>query len=135
MRIAVTSQNFKNITGHAGKSRRFIVYEANGAGTPVEVERLDLPKEMSVHEYHGDDHPLFRLGLAALITQGAGQGFTQRMGRHGIAVHATSETDPLRAVAQVAAGLPLAAALPHDHDHDHGHAHGQDSVLVQISES
>jgi predicted Fe-Mo cluster-binding NifX family protein len=132
LRIAVTSQNFKTITGHAGKSRRFVVYEAGGTAEPVEVERLELPKEMSVHEYHGDDHPLFRLGLAALVTQGAGQGFIQRLAHHGIAVHATSESDPRAAVVRVAAGLPLAPALPHDHDHHHGHASG--AALVQISE-
>jgi hypothetical protein len=26
MRIAVISQNFKTITGHAGKSRRFLIF-------------------------------------------------------------------------------------------------------------
>ena len=131
MRIAVTSQNFKSITGHAGKARRFLVYEIDGNG-PQEVERLDLPKELSVHEYHGEDHPLFGLGLAALVTQGAGQGFVDRLARHGIVVHATSELDPLVAVAQVARGQALAAALPHDHDHHHHHE--QTPVLIQIRE-
>jgi len=137
MRIAVTSQNFKTITGHAGKSRRFLVYEADGLAVPVEVERLDLPKALSIHEYHGEDHPLFQLGLAALVTQGAGQGFTQRMASHGIVVHATSESDPLRAVALVAAGLPLAVALPHEHDHGHDHdgSAGRGATLVQLKGS
>jgi predicted Fe-Mo cluster-binding NifX family protein len=84
MRIAITSQNFKTITGHAGKTRRFLVYETDGQGRPTEVERIDLPAEMSLHAYHGDDHPLFLSGLEALITQGAGQGFLQRLSRHGI---------------------------------------------------
>ena len=133
MRIAVTSQNFKSITGHAGKARRFLVYELDGTGTPPrEVDRLDLPKELSVHEYHGDDHPLFGLGLQALVTQGAGEGFVARLARHGIVVHATSEADPLVAVVQVATGQPLAAAVPHDHDHHHDH--DQSPVLVQIQE-
>jgi predicted Fe-Mo cluster-binding NifX family protein len=136
MRIAVSSQNFKTVTGHAGKSRRFIVYEAEAGGTPQELERLDLDKGMSLHDYHGDDHPLFGLGLAALVTQGAGQGFMQRMERHGVAVYATSEGDPLVAVARVAAGLPLPAALPHDHDHDDGdgrqHGHGTKTATVQV---
>jgi hypothetical protein len=44
MRIAVSSQNFRTITGHAGKSRRFIVYHAKPGETPQELERLDLPK-------------------------------------------------------------------------------------------
>ncbi len=125
MRIAVTSQNFRTITGHAGKSRRFLVFDTAGAG-PREVERLDLPKGLSIHEYHGDDHPLFGLGLQALVTQGAGQGFMQRMALHGIVVHATSETDPLSAVARLAAGEPLPAAPPHDHDHGHDHDHHDD---------
>jgi len=131
MRIAVTSQNFKTITGHAGKARRFVLYEADATGTaPREVDRLDLPKDLSIHEYHGDDHPLFGLGLTALVTQGAGAGFIQRLARHGIQVHTTSESDPLVAVALVAAGRSLPAALPHEHDHHQ--AEGQ--VLLQIRE-
>ncbi|WP_295388494.1 nitrogen fixation protein [uncultured Thiodictyon sp.] len=131
MRIAVTSQNFKSITGHAGKACRFLVYEVDGADSPpLEVDRLDLPKELSVHEYHGDDHPLFGLGLYALVTQGAGAGFVQRLASHGIVVHATSEADPLVAVVQVANGQPLAAALPHDDDHHHDRS----PVLIRIQE-
>jgi predicted Fe-Mo cluster-binding NifX family protein len=34
MRIAVSSQNFRSITSHAGKSRRFIVYELTPARNP-----------------------------------------------------------------------------------------------------
>jgi predicted Fe-Mo cluster-binding NifX family protein len=115
MRIAVTSQNFRSITGHAGKSRRFIVYEIASEGEPAEVDRLDLPKEMSLHEYHGDDHPLYRLGLDAVVTASAGAGFVQRMARHGIKVLATSETDIGSALARVSAGKPLPAAAPHAH--------------------
>ena len=115
MRIAVTSQNFRSITGHAGKSRRFIVYEVAPGGEPSEVDRLDLPKEMSLHEYHGDDHPLYQLGLDAVVTGSAGAGFVQRMGRHGIKVLATSETDIASALARVSAGEPLPAAAPHAH--------------------
>ena len=130
MRIAVTSQNFKTITGHAGKSRRFLIFEADGTHAPTEVERLDLPQELSIHEYRGEDHPLFTLGLSALVTQGAGQGFTQRMARHGIAVHTTSESDPVQAVALLVAGSPLPAALPHDHDHAGGHERIQVKVTI-----
>ncbi|MFY9974249.1 MAG: nitrogen fixation protein [Chromatiaceae bacterium] len=115
MRIAITSQNFKTITGHAGKTRRFIVFETDGTSAPVEVQRLDLPSGMSLHDYHGDDHPLFTLGLDALVTQGAGDGFRARMARQGIDVHATSEPDPMVAVRAVAMGQPLPPAEPHQH--------------------
>jgi predicted Fe-Mo cluster-binding NifX family protein len=121
MRIAVTSQNFRSITGHAGKSRRFIIYEVVTGSQPTELERLDLPKEMSLHEYHGDDHPLFGLGLGAILTGGAGDRFNQRMARQGIQVLTTGETDIEVALTALAAGQPLPPAAPHEHEHGHDH--------------
>ncbi|KOR31592.1 nitrogen fixation protein [Achromatium sp. WMS3] len=112
MRIAVTSQNFRTITGHAGKARRFIVYEADGLGTVKEQERLDLPAELSIHEYRGADHPLFGLNLQALITQSAGPGFIQHLNQRNITVHVTGEDDPTVAVAQVASGQPVSIGEP-----------------------
>ena len=119
MRIAITSQNFRSITGHAGKSRRFIVYELSPGGDARELERLDLPKEMSLHEYHGDDHPLYMLGLDAILTGGAGNGFRQRLARQGIDVLTTSETDITSALDALAAGRALPAAAPHEHGQGH----------------
>lgn len=115
MRIAITSQNFKTITGHAGHANRFVVYEANGSENIQEVERLDLPKELTIHNGHGIDHPLFAMNLQALITQSAGQGFVQRLSQRGITVHITSESDPTLAVAAVALGQPLPAANVEEH--------------------
>lgn len=117
MRIAVSSQNFRTITGHAGKSRRFIVYEVAADGSQ-EVERLDLPKEMSLHDYHGTDHPLYQLKLDAILTGGAGHGFTQRMGQAGIQVITTSETEIETALAALAAQRSLPPAAAHDDEHD-----------------
>ena len=113
MKIAVTSQNFRTITGHAGKTRRFLIFQQDDAGRPREVERLDLPKEMSIHEFRGDDHPLFRVDL--LITAGCGAGFIRRLADHGVQVIPTSETDPMQAVSRVFAGEPLPPAAPHGH--------------------
>lgn len=116
MRIAVTSQNFRTITGHAGKTRRFMIFDiASGQAGPREVERIELPKEMSLHDYHGDDHPLFTLGLDAILTGSAGPRFIERMARHSIRVYATSETDPQAALTAVAQGRPLPPAPPHEH--------------------
>jgi predicted Fe-Mo cluster-binding NifX family protein len=121
MRVAVSSQNFRSITGHAGKSRRFLVYELAAGQPPQETERLDLPKELSLHEYHGDDHPLFTRGLDAVVTASAGAGFLQRLGRRGIQVITTSETDIAKALSAIANGEPLPDAAPHDHGHDDEH--------------
>lgn len=114
MRIAVTSQNFRAITGHAGKTRRFLVFEPGEDGaTPVEVERIDLPKSMSLHEYHGDDHPVYRMDV--VITAGCGEGFVRRLAAHGVRVIATSEPDPVRAAEAVIGGRDLPAAASHEH--------------------
>ncbi len=105
MRIAVTSQNFRTVTGHAGKSRRFLVFEGDPGHDPVEVDRLDLPKELSMHEYQGiGDHPLFAMDI--LITGGCGEGFRRKMAARGVAVAVTAETDPTAAVTQMLANPP-----------------------------
>ena len=111
--IGVSSQNFRTVTGHAGKARRFLLYETSGHGQVKETGRLDLPKAMSMHEFHGDDHPLF--GLDVVITAGCGDGFIRRMYAKGVTVIATSETDPARAAELIAAGKSLSPAAPHEH--------------------
>jgi len=113
MKIGVTSQNFRTITGHAGKTRRFLIYTPGDDGSPVETDRLDLPKEMSMHEFRGATHPLDELDV--LITGGCGEGFVRRMAAKGVQAIATSETDPVRAVTMLLAGESLPPAEPHSH--------------------
>jgi predicted Fe-Mo cluster-binding NifX family protein len=115
MRIAISSQNFKTITGHAGKTRRFLIYEVETGGEPTEIERLDLPKELSLHEYHGTDHPLYQRGLSAILTASAGPRFVERMHEQGIDVITTAENDIENALKAIAAGDPLPPAAPHEH--------------------
>lgn len=111
MLIGVTSQNFRTITGHAGKTRRFLLFAKDAGDNWSEVERLDLPKAMSIHEFRGDAHPVDKLDL--LITGGCGEGFLRKMADRGVKVIATSETDPLKAVALAARGDTLPAPEPH----------------------
>jgi len=127
MRIAVTSQNFRTITGHAGKARRFLVYEIGAGASVREAERLDLPLDMAMHGF--DDrqgHPLH--GMDVLITGGCGEGFAFRMARQGVRVAVTGETDPETAVHALLAGcLKPPAGSCHDHPGDHhedGHSCG-----------
>lgn len=135
MRIAVTSQNFRTVTGHAGRARRFIIFDVNANEAPREIERLDLDADMAMHGYgRNAAHPLD--AMQVLITGGAGGGFVQNMAARGVMVVATPETDPLRAVEAFLAGRVLSAAdgCNHDHsdlgeedhdchDHDHGSGH------------
>lgn len=106
MRVAVTSQNFRTVTPHAGRTRRFLVYDidADAAGAaPAEVARLDLPKDMSMHEFKGDGpHPLDDVDV--LIVGSCGGGFPQKMKRRGIVVAVTDRSEPLDAVGAYVAG-------------------------------
>ncbi|MGD8907821.1 MAG: nitrogen fixation protein [Chromatiales bacterium] len=114
MKIAVTSQNFRSITQHAGKTRRFLIFEQDQASGEVkELARLDLPKEMSMHEFRGENHPIFEMDY--LITGSSGQGFIQKMASAGVIVLITGEQNPLTAVTAVIEGKPLPPPVPHDH--------------------
>ena len=96
MKAGVTSQNFRTITGHAGKTRRFIIYEADNEGIK-EIERLDLPIEMAMHNFQGTEHPIDVVDY--LITGSCGPGFINKMKSRGITVITSTETDPETAVA------------------------------------
>jgi predicted Fe-Mo cluster-binding NifX family protein len=129
MNIAVTSQNFRTITGHAGKARRFLVYQTDANGDPQEIERLDLPKDQCFHEWHGRDDEPHPADIAdVIITAGCGGGFAQRMAKRGIRLETTAETDPKQAVRLFLVGqLPPATETEHDHhDHHHEHTHEDD---------
>jgi predicted Fe-Mo cluster-binding NifX family protein len=112
MKVGITSQNFRTITGHAGKTRRFLVYDVDESGQWQAQESLDLPKEMSLHEYHGDNHPAYALDV--IITAGCGEGFRRRMHSHGVKVIATSESDPVTALSMLINDQPLPEPVPHD---------------------
>ena len=128
MRIAVTSQNFRTVTGHAGKARRFLIYETDGAESPREVARLDLPKDMSLHEHHAADHPIY--GVDVVITASCGEGFSRRLGARGVRVITTGESDPMAAASALAAGRPLPPAEPQEHE-----GHNQEQVAVGLPRS
>jgi predicted Fe-Mo cluster-binding NifX family protein len=113
MKFAVASQNFRTITPHAGKTRRFLLIEAAAGSEPVETGRLDLPIEMAMHGFAGGPHPLDEVQV--IIAGSAGPGFISRMKERGIVAVATAETDPRTAVAAYLTGTLLPAA-PHDDD-------------------
>jgi hypothetical protein len=55
LRIAVASQNLRTVTGHAGKTHRFLVFAAERGAPPRELERLDLPRELSFRNSPASD--------------------------------------------------------------------------------
>ena len=125
MKIAVSSQNFRTVTNHAGRARRFIVYTVGEDLQPVETDRIDLPKELSMHEVgdSGIAHPLDSVDV--ILSASFGAGFARRMHARGLIASITEKTDPLEAVKEFmmnGQNLPQLCDCNHDHDHAHGHA-------------
>lgn len=120
MKIAVTSQNFKSVTGHAGKSRRFIVFNVGSPCDSPEVVWLDLPLDMSIHEFSGGAHPLDEMDV--ILTASAGQGFIAKLAQRGVQVITCGESDPRKAVRDFLKG-GLQPANPHAHLELERHEH------------
>ena len=112
MKIAVTSQNFKSVTGHAGKSRRFIIFDVGTPCDTPEVVWLDLPMEMSFHEFSGDRHPLDDMDV--ILTASAGKSFVAKLAQRGVRVITCGESDPSKAVRDFLLGATK-PANPHSH--------------------
>jgi len=131
MRVGFTSHNGRTITGHAGRTRRFLVFDLAADGTATECERIDLTQETTLHANHEEGpHPLDTLDV--LVTGSCGEGLRRRLERRGIAVlMAGEETDPqvvLKALADGAVAVPPPTGTPdhaHGHEHGHGHDHGE----------
>jgi predicted Fe-Mo cluster-binding NifX family protein len=122
MKIAVTSQDRKTITAHAGMCRRFWIYTVDDGQQSGARTLLELPKEQSLHESYGaGPHPLDAVDV--LIAGGMGSGLADRLARRGIRALVTSETDPDSAVAAFVAGRleTLAAQCREGHGHHHHH--------------
>ena len=117
MKIGVTSQNFRTITGHAGRARRFMIFEVSPDGQIAEAGQHDLPKDMSMHEFpRNAAHPID--GLDVLITGSCGDGFQRKLSERGIKVIVTGETDPMTAMKTLLSGAaPVPPAADND-DHD-----------------
>jgi len=130
MKIAVTSQNRKTITNHAGRCRKFWIYEVEDNSVQGK-QLLEIPLSQSFHESnHNAPHPLD--GVKLLISGGHGRGLQHRLQRMGIVALATAETDPDIAVAAWLAGK-LIEKSPDEHDgqdHGQGHGHGHSPQVV-----
>lgn len=96
MQIAVTSQNRKTITEHAGKCRKFWIYDIQ-QGAVSGKHLIELPIEQSFHaSHHQLAEPLASVNV--LITASMGAGLHQRLKQNGILPVITFEENPDEAV-------------------------------------
>jgi predicted Fe-Mo cluster-binding NifX family protein len=103
MKVAVASSDFRNVTGHAGRARKFLVFEVTAEGTTTtEPVGIELEPDMVFHHFKDDrPHPLD--GIDALITLSAGESFVKKMAGRGVDAIQTAETDAAKAVRDYAA--------------------------------
>jgi hypothetical protein len=116
MRVAVVSEDFRTLTGKAGKARRFLLFEAEEGRRPQLEEYFELPKDCpTYHDLHEDDEIPHPIDGMMLITSEAGEGFRERLARRGTQVHITTERDPHMAVELLLEGrLPVKEPTAHD---------------------
>ncbi len=119
MKIAVASQNRRDITDHTGRCRKFWVYEIESE-TIVHKELLELPKEQSFHDSSPHD-PSALDDVQVLIAGGLGAGLLRRLENKNIEALITTEINPDKAVEDYLKGtLVTLPAEPHEHGHQHG---------------
>ncbi len=94
--IAVCSQNRKQITDHAGKCRKFWVYET-WQNKILTKSLLELSIDESYHAMPaGQPHALDQIDV--LLAAGMGEGLQQKLLQRGVQAIVTAETDPDLAV-------------------------------------
>lgn len=121
MKIAITSQNRREITEHAGRCRKFWIYNVENDQV-IGKELLELSKEESFHESDPHQpHPLD--GNDILISRSMGHGMQRRLASMDILGIVTNETSPDAAVTAYLEGRLRAQGPDEGCHHDHGHHH------------
>lgn len=107
MKIAIASKdNWTSVSGHAGQTRDWLVFDCE-PGKPIpEPQRIQLSKEQLPHHFRDDGpHPLH--GVEIFIAASAGDGYLRHMEKWGAQVLLTGETDPLAALKKILNGEAL----------------------------
>lgn len=103
MKIAVASQNRREITGHTGHCRKFWIYTIEN-NEIMDKSLLEVDKEQCFHDLSPHDaSPLD--GFDLLIAAGMGEGLARRIEDRDIRPFTTIEKDPDKAVALYLQGL------------------------------
>ena len=107
MKIAIaTKDNWTKVSGHAGQTRDWLVFDCQ-PGQPIpEPARIELSKEQLPHHFQDDGpHPLH--GVEIIVAASAGDGYLRHMAKWGAQVLLTGETDPDAALRKILSGEAL----------------------------
>jgi len=109
MKIAIATQDFTEVSGHAGQTREWLVYDLSNHRANQLLPapwRVDLAKEQVLHIFEDNaPHPLD--GIDIVVCASAGEGFIRHMKKRGAEVLLTGESDPALAITRILAGEAL----------------------------
>lgn len=109
MKIAIATKQFREVSGHAGQCRHWLLYDlsAHRAGRLLPAPQpVELQREEVLHTFADDRaHPLDGIDLAVVAS--AGDGFIRHMKKRGCDVLLTGESDPATAITRIVAGEAL----------------------------
>ena len=106
MKIAIATKDFTEVSGHAGQTRQWLLYDlsehqSNRLLPPP--RRIDLEKDQVLHVFEDDGpHPLD--GVDIVVATSAGDGFIRHMKKRGTEVLLTGDSDPAVAITRILAG-------------------------------
>ena len=107
MKIAIaTKDNWSKVSGHAGQTRDWLVFDCE-PGQPIpEPQRIQLSQEQLPHYFKDDGpHPLH--GTEIMVAASAGDGYLRHMAKWNAQVLLTGETDPVAALKKILGGEAL----------------------------
>lgn len=96
MKVAVASQNRRSVTAHAGRCRRFWVYDVRD-GRAGSGRLLELDKDGTLHALRPGIPPALA-GVDVLIAEDPCPSLLRRLARHGIEGRASTCEQPDDAV-------------------------------------
>ena len=107
MKIAIaTNDNGTKVSGHAGQTLDWLVFDCEPGQTISEPQRVQLSKEQLPHYFKDDGpHPLH--GVEIVVAASAGEGFVRHMEKWGAQVLLTGEVDPFVALNKILGGEAL----------------------------
>lgn len=106
MKIAIATDDFDKVAGHAGQARHWLLYDcAPGIAAPA-AQRIELERRQVFHHWESDaPHPLDTVEV--IVARSAGDGFLRRMQKRGVSILLTSETAAEPALRRILAGEAL----------------------------
>lgn len=106
MKIAIATKGHATVSGHAGQTPTWLVYDCTPGQPLSAAQALTLQKNQLFHHFNDEGpHPLD--GVEIVVAASAGDGFVRHMQRRGAQVLLTGETDPAAALKKILAGEAL----------------------------